>query len=226
MATATSSPAKKAVNAKKPKPLWWRILRWFSLASTIVSIICLLSLFYRPGWYRPASVDYQRLPDDKRAMTKLVDDVSEALNRGRSITFEITEEQMNHWLAARNELPDFAFEIPSVESIQMRFFPERIEAAAMLERGGWRFVARADLRIVVAGDNVSFRTDAVRLGALPIPAATIMSRVAQGLGGELTGGWIVGPNRFEWPNGDRECRIAGLEIAPGVLRVTLEPTGR
>jgi len=189
------------------------------------------ALTCRPSWYQPASIDYSRLQDDKRAQLRLENEISAALNRNRPIEIELDEAQVNRWIAARHEL--WPTEAPSLEPFerpQVMFLTDnRVRLGALTERSGMQVVLSATFHVDLQADGLVVTWDGVRAGALPTPRKLI-EKVARRLTsrlrlaeGALANGKVTLPVEGTWPNGNRRVRIAGLSINDGVVRVSLEP---
>ncbi len=195
------------------------------LVAIIVAVTC------RPAWYEPQSIDYARLEEDKRTQLHIENQVSAALNQHRSINVELTEAQINRWIAARDEL--WPGQVPSLEPLHrpmIRFLDgNRVSLAAEAQRGALQAVVSLTLEVTLAGENVEISWSAARAGALPLPRG-FLEQVAHKLEGavhsssvNLTDGRIVLPRTGLWPNGKRRFRVAALTIEAGRLRIQLEP---
>ncbi len=212
--------------------------RWlrFALLTLPVAIAALLlaagtALTCRPSWYQPASIDYGRLQDDKRAQLRLENEISAALNRNSPIEFELDQGQVNRWIAARHEL--WPAEAPSLEPFrrpQIVFLDgNRVRLGALLDRSGLQLVLSATFRLEAQADGLAVTWDAVRAGALPTPRRLIAEaarKLTDRLGLDrqaLINGRMTLPIEGTWPNGKRPFRIVDLSISGGVLRVRLEP---
>lgn len=189
------------------------------------------ALTCRPAWYQPLSIDYQRLEDDKRAQHRLENIISASLNDSRPVELELEQDQLNRWIAARNEL--WPGEVPSIEPFSrpqiMLEDGNRVRLAARVEHAGMRVVLSAVFEVELHEDALVVAWDAVRAGALPTPAK-LLDQAAHKLADRLdlpadavADGRITLPNRGRWPNGQCRFRITDLTITAGRLRVRLEP---
>ncbi|MFQ5805144.1 MAG: hypothetical protein ACE5I3_01700 [Phycisphaerae bacterium] len=189
------------------------------------------ALTCRPAWYRPVSIDYSRLPEDKRAQLRLENEISAALNRNAPIEIELDEAQVNRWIAARHEL--WPTEAPSLEPFQR---PQvvfrrgnRVRLAALVEQSGMQVVLSATFHVDLQPDALVVTWDAVHAGALPTPRKLIEKaarKLTRRLGlaeQDVTHGRMTLPVEGTWPNGKRRVRIANLVISDGVVHVSLAP---
>lgn len=187
----------------------------------------------RPSWYRPAAVDHSRLWADKAALVKLQDDISAALNAGRSIRLELDAAQVNRWLAARAEMwPDAALDLGPLSDPQVCFAHAGIRLGATARRGGFGSVVSLECSIDVTDDSVVIYCESARLGAVPIPLAWLTDRLAEPFSSgplivreDLPGAAAIA-NDWIWPNGKRRCRLGELSIDDGKASVLLEPLER
>ena len=121
----------------------------------------------RPSWYRPASIDYSRLERDKHAQLQLENQISAALNKGRSIEIELEQSQVNRWIAGRAELwpgeaPSLApFARPQVEFLRGR----RVRVGALWERSGLAVVLSVTLHVELENGVLVISWAAVRVAA-------------------------------------------------------------
>jgi hypothetical protein len=189
-----------------------------------------LAVTHRPGWYRPTSVDHSRLRADKAALADLQEQISAALNSGREVRFQLHEDQLNRWLAARAEIwPESATELDRWQHPQVSMADGHIRLAATATCGSFQAIVALTCRVEVSDNEVVLRYDAFRLGALPIPRGWVSNLVGGGpapshpalrSGGS---GTLVVVNGWTWPNGRRRCRLRSLAIAAGVADVVIEP---
>lgn len=211
-----------------------RTCYWIALvvcAAVLVAAFGLgLSATYRPAWYRPVSIDRMRLREDKRALVALADEIGGALNRAKRLSFQLREDQVNRWIAARAQMwPDTPVDLGPLACPQVSFVEGRIRAAATLEHRGLRAVISVSCRVKVSDDTVAIEWESARLGALPVPRSWVSGRIAQiPSAGQLPvvldgRGTLLIANDWIWPNGKRRCRLSELQVLGGVANVVLEP---
>ncbi len=184
----------------------------------------LVGLVWRPAWYRPAAVDYGRLREDKAALVALEEEISAALNAGRSIRVEIRAEQLNRWLAARHEIwPNLIAELADLEDPVAEIGAGTVRLGVLWKRGHWRAVLSVQAEVLETRDELAVRCDAPRVGAVPIPRDWVAG-IPPAMGATWdTSGVLRIPNCWIWPNGRRACRLTALECRPGVVMVELGP---
>ena len=108
----------------------------------------------------------------------------------------------------------------------------RIRLAATVDYGGVRAVLSATVRVELAPERLLLHVESLRAGLLPVPRGQLLELARTNLEGRgdtsvtITEGTITLRNEWTWPNGKPRLRIARLETAAGVCRVSLEPVGR
>jgi hypothetical protein len=213
--------------------------RRLRLVLVLLLLLALALLLYvaaaltcQPAWYQPHSIDYRRLEDDKRAQHRLENRISAALNDSRPVEFVLDQDQLNRWIAARDEL--WPGEVPSLAPFSrpqiMLEEGNRLRLAALVEHAGTRVVLSAVFRIDLQGETLVVRWGSVRAGALPTPGA-LLEDAARKLADRLAlpdhavgDDRITLPSAGRWPNGKRRFRVTGFAIGAGELRVRLEPS--
>jgi len=220
-------------NSSRPQRRRWRRRVAVSIPIVVVAGVIGLggAITCRPGWYQPASIDYTRLENDKRAQLDLENRISRDLNRGQPVEIELSQEQVNRWIAARDEL--WPGEVPSIEPFrrpQVFFLDDnRVRLAALVSKGGVRSVVSLTFRVRVAGEAVVFERGRMRAGVLPAPQrllTEVLGRVAPRLNLSETAfeqGHFRVPAEGVWRNGRRRFRITDVTIHDGTARVRMEP---
>lgn len=187
----------------------------------------------RPTWYLPATTDHERLKSDKNDLVNLTDRISAALNGERPIEFELKEEQINRWLAARTELEPIlgvGVELPGTTGPQVLLRDGNVgRLAATVSRRGVSLVLSADVRPELEDGELRLHIEAVRAGNLPLPRRLALRPLRESFRSANDGGSVMDGhtvrlvNEWRWPNGKRWFRITRLAVSRGVARVTLEP---
>jgi hypothetical protein len=202
----------------------------FALAIPLVLLTLFVGLTCKPAWYRPAAIDYARLEADKRDATNLLDRIGDALNAGRPIDLEISQDQANRWLTARRELPQGAeLDLGPAENPFLLFDESgQVRIAATVRRGAWATVASIGVRFEVSSEGLMVRPEAARAGVIPAPQSMLKDALAVAMknGGanfQEEDGAVRIPNDFVWPNGKRAFRIASIAVEGGALKLRLEP---
>ncbi len=218
-----------------PPRRWRRRLIVGALLLGVLLVVALGGLVcaatYRPGWYQPAAIRFDRLPADKQAFVALLDSISAALNHGEPIEVVVEQDQLNRWLAGRREVfpPDWE-RFEQLRDPFVQILPERrLRLAARIRQGGFAAIASVGLRITAGPETIRLDTAALRVGLLPVPTGWLGGELAARLPRrarvrvELRNGVLEVPNRLVWPNGRRRFRIASLRSEAGRLFVRLEP---
>jgi hypothetical protein len=205
----------------------------------LIPLILLVLLLYagtaltcQPAWYQPRSIDYERLEEDKRAQHRLENTVSAALNDSQPVEFTLDQDQLNRWIAARDEL--WPAEVPSIEPFSRPQVAleegNRVRLAALVEHSGMRVVLSVVFELELQDDALVVSWGSVRAGALPTPGK-LLEEAARKLADRLDlpadairDGRITLPNEARWPNGKCPFRITGFTISDGELSVRLEPS--
>lgn len=187
-------------------------------------LIALAAASRRPGWYRPVSVDFRTLPADKAAFAAIENEISAALNAGRSATLELDETQVNRWLAARDDLLAGVVALPSgIARPCVRFGPEGVEAAATIDIAGWPAVISVVGVPRIEGESLVLDGARASIGRLRLPLGWVADRsefdpVRAGAPG------LRWPRSFVWTNGQRPCQLVSVELSQGAVHATLAPT--
>jgi len=216
------------------KRTWAGFLLRMAIISTITSMITIIALggalTYKPAWYKPAAIDYAKLESDKRDVISLGDRISEALNARRPIEFELSTDQVNRWIAEKDEWPSgrdiiFApFERPYVEFLA----GGRVRIGALVRQSGIEAVVTFVGVPDVDGDRVVIVVESLGVGAAPLPWSRIESAIQPklaeiGASERVRDGRITLDNRWLWPNGRRNYRVGSITVSEGVAKVRLEP---
>ncbi len=210
---------------------WWpRVLIVLAIGLPVMAVVLVLGTTHRPGWYQPRGVDYGRLHEDKMSLAELQERISAAVNAGDPVSFEISTEQLNRWIASRGEIwPEARADLGPLIDPQVRISDGQVQIGARAERSGWGTVVSLTVRAKVLDQVIRVRCDGVHTGAWPVPIGWLWESV-QSLAAKHAD-WLRSPergvvlirNEWVWPNGRRLCRLVELELAEGKIRVTLEP---
>lgn len=209
----------------------WRIWAFGAVAVLLVGILVAgFALTRRPAWYQPLPVDPAWLHADKAALIGLEDEISAALNAGRPIRFELREDQLNRWLAARADMwPEAVTDFGGLEQPWVSLVAGTLRGAATVRRGGVRGVLVLTGRVDVTDDTITVHWDTARLGAVPIPQKWVSYALAQlppsarVTTDEGTAGMVALRNELVWPNGRRHFRLREFQVSDGAVNIMLEP---
>lgn len=199
------------------------------VGGTVLFVALALAATHRPAWYRPVAVDHDRLRDDKAALVKVEQDVSRALNAGQPLRFELREEQLNRWIAARGEMwPNLGIDLGKLSDPMIVLRDGAVHVGALATQAGLQGVVTMAWRIGVDGDTVRLTCSSASLGAIPLPRSTIVGNLSPLLRSGLdrvdsSGVALILANRTIWPNGKRPCRLTAVEIHDGLMTVELQP---
>ena len=217
--------------ARAPRKRWRRWLLLTPLTVLLVLIAVVAAITCRPSWYEPRSIDYTVLEADKRAQLRMENQISAALNQRRPIALELSEDQVNRWIAAREEL--WPGRVPTMEPLHrpmVRFLDQnRVGLAAEAQRASVRVVVSLTLTLTLTNDSVEIAWSAARAGALPLPRGYLdqIGKAVEALLDsreiERQQGRLVLPSAGVWPNGKQRFRLTELIVESGLLRARLEP---
>jgi len=222
---------------RSPRRSWrvrWRwLIRLSGLSSLVTVVAVVAAATCRPSWYAPAAIDVAQLKTDQKAVVDLWDAIGAALNAGRPIDFELRADQLNRWLAARQELwPELEVEIEleGARDPQLQLLDgNRLRIGATAATGAADLVVSATLHLELSGDELRLQVESVRAGVLPIPRDRVLDPVRALLSTEdtaraaLVGHTITLRNRWVWRNGERRFRVRELAVSNGLARVSFEP---
>ncbi|MBU0640817.1 MAG: hypothetical protein KKB50_18280 [Planctomycetes bacterium] len=189
----------------------------------------------RPAWYVPTSIDHARLKADEQALMNTLDEIGGALNRGRTIDLELTEEQLNRWITARAKmLPETELAmLADWRHPQLSFLSGgRVRVAATVNRVGLSLVLSGICRLKLAGDELLVQVEAVHVGHIPVPAGwlaqSLRPAAQRGKLGtrRVAGSAIAFENDWTWPNGKPRFRVLKLSVGDTLARLTLAPVRR
>lgn len=211
---------------------WRRVLLIGAGLVPVLLLGAFLALTFRPAWYQPGAVDRGRLLADKTALAQLQDDISAALNAGRTARFRLDEAQLNRWLTARGELwPELGADPEGIGQPVVRLADGVIQIAALARVRGAEGVVELAGRVEPAAEGIVIRCEHVHLGAVPIPRDWVLGQVSRRLARAadtkltVADGALRLANEWVWPNGKRRFRVAELVVAAGAVEVALEPLG-
>ncbi len=225
---------------------WRRRVRWIGAggaALVLVAVIVLWMLFQHiPVWYEPVYVsaaDLQRVRDD---LVGTFDAVSRQMNGERPFAMRITQQQLNEWLAAREQMwpPAQEWVPPGMENPVVRFEADRIILAGTVVYGSLRAVLSVSVALTVDGDGLSVRLFDFRGGSLPVPEALVREPLRRidarrrdgryaGDGMPAAEALLTGvriPAEFTWPNGKRRFRIGAVRLERGAIILDVAPLPR
>lgn len=217
------------------KPLARR-LPWSTVAigvtgALIVGLIAaIFASILRPAWYRPIAIDYSQLEADKRDLVTWYDRISGALNAGRSIEVQMDQDQLNRWVASREEIwPDLALRIEGAEDPLLRLGTgNRIEFGATVEHNGWKSVVSFRIGVGIEG-RILAKVEQIRVGRLLFPLAVVWPLVVSRLNNhplaavELDGRTLRVFNEWVWENGRVPFRIGDLRVDDRRLHLRFDP---
>lgn len=196
-----------------------------------------LAAQFIPAWYVPARVAPQDVQAVKDDLADAFAAFSEQVNRNRPFQIDLSQDQVNRWLAVRDEFgPQIGAYFPDWLSDPMVIIqPDKIGVAGTVSADGMRSVVSLWFELELQHDHVAVTLTDVRGGSLPVPRNVARSRARAWLaesrngkeGGDgsqlrLIEQLLAGrrfDNRFAWENGKREFRLLGLEMVEGAVRL-------
>ena len=162
-----------------------------------------------------------------------MDSIGDALNAGQPIDVEVRQDQLNRWIAARDEFGPvlgWQIELEGVSFPQVLLLDEnRLRIGATAQTRVTAVVLSAAGRLELTPGGLLVHLESVRAGTLPIPRHSVLRPLPElletdaGELGSLSGNTIRLRNQWTWPNGKRRFRVARLEVSAGVARLRLEP---
>lgn len=210
------------------------------LAAGPIAIVIVLAalVLHTPGWYVVPHVAESRQQSVRDRLERMTDEFSMALLKPDVFDIELTQDELNDWLAmcgriwpaAKRAIP------PEWSGPVIRFDPGRIMIAAQYKTAVGRAVVSGELALSLDGDMIVVRPARLRIGHMPVPL-TWLTRWVRGLklasratesGVSLTGNVSEGfrlPTRHTWWNGARDFRIRDVRLTPGAVALEIEPLG-
>lgn len=218
------------------------------VGAATTTLVAGLALEYKPGWYRPVSLDEAGVRRAKVATAEMAEFIGTRLVVGAPFDVVLTQESVNEWAAALSALsPETAARIPAeIAAPALGFADGRVRAGFVSSRGGWRALVSADARVGIDAevDDILVSLGDVRIGAVPVPKSwvretieafrgssasradgSLAAAVLPGQSGSIDalGGGVRFRNRFVWPNGRRPFRIEDVTMESGRLKVRVQP---
>lgn len=229
------------------KRRWWR---WILLAVVLMAAAFVITVWlmfqHVPSWYRPIAIapgkEAQRVRNDLEYTQGVL---TESFLRSETFEHVFTQDRVNRWLAAREEIwPESRKWLSKGASDPFVALEEQgIRLAATYQQGGVKTVVSAHLEIAHETDGIRVRLLDVATGELSVPDSWIRDKLAAldangwpagktvryqygnqplpPLSGLLEG--ILLPNEWIWWNGEQPFRIIGLRLDAGALTVEFEP---
>lgn len=204
------------------------------MAAAAAAAMCAMTALRRPGWYKPASIDFTRLDQDKADAINLLDAISAALNRGESIDVSLSADQVNRWLAARFDIwpdSDMAALAPLERPLVEMLADGSVRVAATADVQGWRAVVSLLFRFEASAERLVVHWTGVRIGSLPLPRELVSGAIDRLVPSEAAplrrfdGGVSRLENRWVWPNGKACFRVERLEVSGGRVEMRLSACG-
>jgi hypothetical protein len=195
----------------------------------LVAMLCaLVAATLRPRDYTPASIDYNQLRADRSALARLQDRISTALNSGRDIRVELTEAQIDRWLAARNEIwPQAATGFDRWQDPLITIHDNDLRITVTVAANGWRFVLRLAGRVAVSPESLTVEITAAAIGRLPLPPTALVAALERWVQPPAAvlrrGATFTFPNHWTWANGRKPFVLTELQATNGQVSATLAP---
>jgi hypothetical protein len=189
-----------------------------------------------PDWYTPARVAPQNIQAVKDDVTGAFNEFSEAVNRDEPFYMNLSQDQVNRWLAVRDEFgPEVRRYFPDWLSDPMVIVKrDRIGLAGTVSAEGFRSVVSLWFEVAIHGEQVHVKLTDVFGGTLRVPKAMVLNRIRDWLEGsdpasdraasrlraieQLLAGKEL-DNHFSWENGRRDFRLLALEAVDGGVRL-------
>jgi hypothetical protein len=242
-----------ALADRKRRRLHWKwLLAGLGLAGITFLVVSWLLFQHVPSWYRPLEVPPDQVQHVQADLIRTTDTLNERMVRANApFEFQISQDQVNAWLAAREEIWPLSREwLPKgLTDPFITIEPEALRVAASVQWGSVQTVISAQIAVSADEEQIHVRLVEVRGGSLPVPGDWIerqLVRFQQAQGGRLHWPWspqagsddrntiplgdllkgISVPNRGVWRQLDippRPFRVIGLKLEPGLLTVTVRP---
>jgi len=188
-----------------------------------------------PSWYRPPHVGATQYQDVRDDLEAAFNQLNVAMQGHQPFDYVVNEDRLNRWIAAREQIwPGLRQYVPhELQWPVVAFREEGIVVAGIVEIGAVRSVLSVLLSVRAEPDRMVVKLIRCRLGAVPMPHWMVrrfleaMSRSARpdspGHPRDLLKG-VVLENRFDWPNGARRFGIRAVDVRPGRLVATIDPS--
>lgn len=229
---------------------WWRWGKVTVLAGAGLLLIALIAgwlMFQRiPDWYHPAALPPERFQAVRDDFVRTGDYLSERMATASGpFELRITQDQLNAWLTAREEMWPLSREwLPrELSDPYIRIEPSGLRLAGTLHWAGLRTVVSARLEVQSTASHLHVRLMDLSGGALPVPEGWVQELLRKADAGRgyadrqlrhaargeslppldhlLEG--IDLPNTWIWPEPRRIYRIDNIELRDGELVATIQP---
>lgn len=222
---------------------WW--LTGGLLLLLLVAAVGWLMFQRIPSWYRPVDLPPEQLQQVRDDLVRTGDGFSVLVVQSQEpFEYRITQDQINRWLAAREDIWPGSREWlpPELSNPFVSITPEGVRVAVTWRNGQVRTVFSGLVGLHADEQGIHLRLKSVQCGALPVPQDIIQEQLrsvklwrpgtrARGQAGpgtlpdprDLFEG-LVFPKAWIWPEPRRVCTITGLRCEEGALTVTVLPS--
>lgn len=232
---------------RKKRHAWWKWWKWLvagiALAAVTFTLVSWMLFQHVPAWYQPVQVPPERVQAVRNDLARVQDQLGERIvNANQPFEIRITQDQINAWIAAREEMWPLSREWlpPEIAEPFVVIQPEGVRLAATFDNGSIQTVLSVLLEIGADEQALHVRVADVRSGSLPVPLgwledllrrAGVEQKLTASFGGQgnrkfnlksiFEGAWL--PNEGVWWEPERPYRVIGLDLEPGSLTLTIRP---
>lgn len=234
---------------RKWRRRWWKwALAGAGLIVVTFLVVSWMLFQHVPSWYRPMEVPPEQVQYVQQDLARTADALNERMVRATdSFVFEITQDQLNAWMAAREEMWPLAREWlpPRIADPFVTIDEQGIRLAVTFNSGSIQTVLSARFAVDADEESIHLQLLEVRSGSLRVPRSWLQDQLAaldlqralgEGIGSvdnhnlnidKIFEG-ISLPNEGIWRQADlppRKYRVIGLQLKPESLAITVQPLG-
>lgn len=167
-----------------------------------------IGVTHTPGWYRPACVTADDYRIIRNELPSFGSAIGAYLERGQPFRIELTDAQINRWLAARGQIwPSLRRVLPAeIQDPVIAFEPGRILVGARYEKNGVSTVLSlaTTLEVEGSGSAIAVRLGGVYAGLLPVPQMLVEPVARKALTRAI---------RSSWPRLAKYTQIGDVNLA-------------
>jgi len=195
-----------------------------------------------PGWYDPPEIPPAQRQSVRNNLVEAEQAFTEALRaQAGAFVYHLHAEDLNRWLAMRREIyPGLESVLPAGVTDPFVTFDDGVITIAARHVGrGPNAIISLDIAPQVEGDAIALHAQGARCGVLPVPLGweglfdSVELDLDRGVawpGSPRIRGSLKAGLRLEaeawWKNGGIAYRVLEVTVAPGELRLRVEPLGR
>lgn len=155
--------------------------------------ILLIGATYKPSWYRPAVVTSEDCRAIRNELPSFGSAIGAYLAQGQPFRIELTEEHVNRWIAARDEIwPAARRMLPAeIQDPVISFQPGQVIVGARCLKDGMSSIVSLATTLGVAnsGGALMIRVEGFYAGLVPVPRMLVEPAARKALARAIRSNW-------------------------------------